>query len=234
MIQQRNAEFVAAVSHEMKTPLSSIKAYVELLADGEAEDDATREEFLEVINGQADRLKRLIDNLLNLARIEAGVVSVNKESQALNQILQEAVDVLRPAAEMKQITLIADLSPLYLGVLADRDTLLQAVINLLSNAVKYTRDGGTVTIRSKSLEAGVAFEVQDTGVGLSEEDTHQVFEKFYRVKKDKDMAAGTGLGLPLVKHIVEDIHSGSIQVRSVIGSGSTFSVHLPSSGQIHA
>ncbi len=227
LIQQRNAEFVAAVSHEMKTPLSSIKAYVELLADGEAEDDATREEFLGVINGQTDRLRRLIDNLLNLARIEAGVVSVNKESQSLNQVLQEAIEVLRPAAEQKKITLVSDLSPLYLGVLADRDTLLQAIINLLSNAVKYTRDGGQVTIRSRSLEGSVEFEVQDTGVGLSEEDTAKVFEKFYRVKKDKDMAAGTGLGLPLVKHIVEDIHSGRIEVRSVLGTGSTFSVQLP-------
>jgi two-component system phosphate regulon sensor histidine kinase PhoR len=227
LVQQRNAEFVAAVSHEMKTPLSSIKAYVELLADGEAEDEATREEFLGVINGQTDRLKRLIDNLLNLARIEAGVVAVNKESQSLNQILQEAVEVLRPAAEQKKITLVAELSPLYLGVLADRDTLLQAIINLLSNAVKYTRESGTVTLRSRASESSVEFEVQDTGVGLSEEDTHKVFEKFYRVKKDKDMAAGTGLGLPLVKHIVEDIHRGQIAVRSTLGEGSAFSVVLP-------
>ncbi len=227
LVQQRNAEFVAAVSHEMKTPLSSIKASVELLADGEAEDEATREEFLGVINGQTDRLKRLIDNLLNLARIEAGVVAVNKESQSLNQILQESIEVLRPAAEQRKITLVSELSPLYLGVLADRDTLLQAVINLLSNAVKYTREGGTVTVRSRASEASVEFEVQDTGVGLSEEDTHKVFEKFYRVKKDKDMAAGTGLGLPLVKHIVEDIHRGQIAVRSTLGEGSTFSVVLP-------
>jgi two-component system phosphate regulon sensor histidine kinase PhoR len=226
-IQRRHAEFVAAVSHEMKTPLASIKAYVELLADGDAEDDQTREEFLEVINSQAERLRRLIDNLLNLARIEAGVVSVHKEKQSLNEVLEEAARVVQPAAEQKNIRLTTDLSPLYLGVLIDRDMLLQAAINLLSNAVKYTPDGGAVTLRSRELDGHAAFEVIDTGVGLSPEDCLKVFEKFYRVKKDQQMASGTGLGLPLVKHIVEEVHRGHVTLESVLGQGSTFRVTLP-------
>ena len=196
-IQKRNAEFVSAVSHEMKTPLSSIRAYVELLVDGEAEDDATQEEFLGVINSQADRLQRLIDNLLNLARIEAGVVAVNKAPISLNELLAEAVEVMQPAAEQKKIALSAEFSPLYLGVLADRDMLLQAAINLLSNAVKYTRQGGCVSLRSRLNDQEVVFEVEDTGVGLSPEDCQKVFEKFYRVKKDREMAPGTGLGLSI-------------------------------------
>ena len=231
-IQKRNAEFVSAVSHEMKTPLASIKAYVELLADGDAEDDATKDEFFRIINGQADRLQRLIENLLNLARIEAGVVQVNKTPLPLNPLLQEAYNVLQPAAEQKNMKLVAELSPLYLGVLADRDTLLQAAINLMSNALKYTHSGGAVTIRSRLNDQEVVFEVQDTGVGLSPEDCQKVFEKFYRVKKDKDMAAGTGLGLPLVKHIVEDIHRGRIEVESELGKGSTFRVVIPGIAQI--
>jgi two-component system, OmpR family, phosphate regulon sensor histidine kinase PhoR len=231
-IQKRNAEFVSAVSHEMKTPLASIKAYVELLADGDAEDEATRDEFFRIINGQADRLQRLIENLLNLARIEAGVVQVNKIPLPLNPLLQEAYDVLLPAAEQKNMKLVADLSPLYLGVLADRDTLLQAAINLLSNALKYTHPGGTVTLRSRLRDQEVVFEVEDTGVGLSPEDCQKVFEKFYRVKKDKDMAAGTGLGLPLVKHIVEDVHRGRIEVDSELGKGCTFRVVVPSIAQM--
>jgi two-component system phosphate regulon sensor histidine kinase PhoR len=226
-LQKRNAEFVSAVSHEMKAPLAGIKAYVELLADGEAEDDATREEFLTVINGQADRLQRLVDNLLNLARIEAGVVHVNKQSRSLNELLEEAFRVIQPAAEAKRIQLAADLSPLYLGVLADRDMLLQAAINLLSNAVKYTPDGGRVTLRSRLLNDEASFEVEDTGVGLAPEDCQRVFEKFYRVKKDKNMASGTGLGLPLAKHIVEDVHGGRLTVASARGAGSTFTVTLP-------
>ena len=233
-IQKRNAEFVSAVSHEMKTPLSSIRAYVELLVDGEADDDATREEFLGVINDQADRLQRLIDNLLSLARIEAGVVAVNKAPQSLNERLAEAVRVLEPTAEQKEITLATEFSQLYLGVLGDRDLLLQAAINLITNAIKYTQKGGQVTVKSRLNDKEVIFEVQDTGVGLSPEDCQKVFEKFYRVKKDREMAQGTGLGLPLVKHIVEDVHGGRIEVESQLGAGSTFRVVLPGLGQLNA
>lgn len=231
-IQKRNAEFVSAVSHEMKTPLSSIRAYAELLVEGEADDEATREEFLQVIHSQAERLQRLIDNLLNLARIEAGVVAVNKAPLSLNDLLSEAVSVMQPPAEQKQITLSSDFSPLYLGVLADRDMLLQAAINLISNAVKYTPAGGQVTVRSRLSDEDVVLEVQDTGVGLSPEDCQRVFEKFYRVKKDRDMAPGTGLGLALVKHIVEDVHGGRIEVVSQLGQGSTFRILLPGLRQL--
>ncbi|MBW8884839.1 MAG: ATP-binding protein, partial [Planctomycetia bacterium] len=200
----------------------------------EADDDATREEFLGVINSQADRLQRLIDNLLNLARIEAGVVAVNKNPLSLNELLAEALGVMERAAKDKNITLSAEYCPLYLGVLADRDMLLQAAINLLSNAVKYTKPGGSVTLRSRMNDQEVVFEVQDTGVGLSPEDCQKVFEKFYRVKKDREMAQGTGLGLALVKHIVEDVHSGRIEVSSELGQGSTFRVSLPGLAQLSA
>jgi len=231
-LQKRNAEFVSAVSHEMKTPLAGIKAYVELLADGEAEDEATREEFLQIIDGQAGRLQRLVENLLNIARIEAGVVHVNKQSRSLNELLEEALRVVQPSAEAKQIELAAELSPMYLSVLADRDMLLQAAVNLLSNAIKYTPGGGRVALRSRFADNQVRFEVEDTGVGLSEEDSQRVFEKFYRVEKDKKMASGTGLGLPLAKHIVEDVHGGRLTVESTLGKGSTFAVTLPAAGQM--
>ena len=141
---------------------------------------------------------------------------------------------MQPAAEGKQIALASDFSPLYLGVLADRDMLLQAAINLLSNAVKYTKTGGTVTLRSRLSDQEIVFEVQDTGVGLSPEDCQKVFEKFYRVKKDREMAQGTGLGLALVKHIVEDVHGGRIEVASELSAGSTFRVSLPGLAQLNA
>lgn len=230
--QKRNAEFVSAVSHEMKTPLAGIKAYVELLADGDADDDQTREEFLEIINGQANRLQRLIENLLNLARIEAGVVHVSKEAMSLSELLQEALELVRPAAEAKSIELTGDLSQLYTGVLIDRDMLMQAAINLLSNAIKYTPENGSVTLRSRLVDNQAVFEVSDSGVGLSEEDQVLIFEKFYRVKKDREMAAGTGLGLPLAKHIVEDVHGGRLTVESQLGQGSTFRVALPVAAQM--
>lgn len=230
-IHKRHAEFVSSAAHEMKTPLASIKAYVELLADGDAEDEETRENFLQVINSQADRLQRLVDNMLNLARIEAGVVKVNKKNLSLNEVLEEAANVVLPTAETKQIELAKDLSPMYLAVLADRDLLLQAAINLLSNAVKYTPEGGKVTLRSRLADDCVVFEVQDTGVGIDAEDCRRVFDRFYRVRRHENMARGTGLGLALVKHIVEDVHGGRISVSSTPGEGSTFTVQLTPSSQ---
>ncbi len=226
-IQKQHAEFVSSASHEMKAPLAGIRAYVELLADGEAEDPETREEFLGVINNQADRLQRLVENLLNIARIEAGVVKVHKQPQGLNEVLIEAFNVMQPTAAGKNITLTQDLSQMYLGALMDRDLMLQAVINLVSNAIKYTHPGGRVTIRSHLLDDLVQFDVEDTGVGLSEEDCQKIFEKFYRVEKDQNMAAGTGLGLSLAKYIVEDVHGGKLALSSKLGVGSTFSVTIP-------
>jgi two-component system phosphate regulon sensor histidine kinase PhoR len=165
-IRRRHAEFVSAASHEMRTPLAGIRAYAELLLDGDAaEDNETLESFLGVIDTQADRLQRLIDNLLNIARIEAGVVKVDKQQQSLNELLDQAFRVVQPSAEEKQIKLVSDLSPMFLGILADRDMLMQCAINLLSNAVKYTDNGGTVTLRSKMEDTFVLFEVEDTGVG---------------------------------------------------------------------
>jgi two-component system phosphate regulon sensor histidine kinase PhoR len=177
-------------------------------------------------------LQRLIDNLLNLARIEAGVVQVSRESTSLNELLLEAIDIVRPAAEAKQIALETDLSQMYLGVLVDHDMMMQAAINLLSNAVKYTPERGRVTLRSRPIDQKAIFEVEDTGVGLCEEDKVRVFEKFYRVKKDREMASGTGLGLPLAKHIVEDVHGGRLSLESELGKGSIFSVILPVAAQL--
>ncbi len=230
-LRRRHAEFVSSVSHEMKTPLAAIRAYVELLVDGDASDEQTRDEFLAIIDSQTTRLQRLIENLLNLARIEAGIIKVNKEPRSLNELLQEAASVVEPQATMKRIELRQELSPLYLPVLADKDLLLQAAINLLSNAVKYTPEGGTVTLRSRLADEGVIFEVADTGVGLSPEDCERIFERFYRVEKNKEMAPGTGLGLPLAKHIVEDVHRGKLSVTSRLGEGSTFRVLLPRASQ---
>ena len=129
---------------------------------------------------------------------------------------------------------VVDLSPMYLAVLADRDMLVQTAINLLSNAIKYTKPGGKITLRSRMEDSAAVFEVEDTGIGLSEEDSQRVFQRFYRVKKGRDMANGTGLGLPLAKHIVEDVHGGSLTVTSEQGKGSIFRVKLSIEAQQRA
>ncbi len=227
-IARMRTEFVSTVSHELRAPLAGIKAYVEMLLEGE-NNAKTQREFHQIIAGETDRLSRLIDNILNISRIEAGVIKVVKRPVDLTGIVKEVLEVISPQAKSRGLRIVERLAPVFAQVDGDRDMLSQVVTNLLSNAVKYTRDGGRVTISTAVDEArGVAcLGVEDTGVGISPEDQKRVFEKFYRVRKDSQMAPGTGLGLSLVKHIVEDVHGGTISLASELGKGSTFSVELP-------
>ena len=223
------SEFVARAAHELRTPLSSIRAYVEMLVDGEAADDKTRAEYLSIIQGSADRLGRMIDNILNISRIEAGTIRINKEPVAVAVVVKEVIDVARPQAEQKKLTLTEELTPVVFRVMADRDLLYQAILNLLSNAIKYTPEGGEVHVRMTPCEAQrtIGIEVSDNGVGIPKEDLPKMFEKFFRVEATKKMAKGTGLGLNLVKHIVETIHEGRMTLVSEVGKGSTFGMTLP-------
>jgi two-component system phosphate regulon sensor histidine kinase PhoR len=227
-VAEMKNDFVSNVSHELRTPLASIKAYVEMLIDGEAEDEQTKREFYEVIQNEANRLSRLIDNILNISRIESGLVKINKGPQSLMVILKEALDVIAPQARQKQIELAEKLTPVFYQTLADKDMLYQAVLNLLSNAVKYTPEGGTITVETLVDESKrkVITRISDTGVGIPPKDLPFVFDKFYRAEANNRMAKGTGLGLSLVKHIVETVHHGRIFVESHVGKGSTFGFEL--------
>lgn len=227
-IAQMKNDFVSHVSHEIRTPLASIKAYVEMLVDGEAGDEKTRREFYEIIQTEANRLGRLIDNILNISRIESGLVKVNKQPQSLSVILREAIEVIAPQAKTKNITIEERVAPAFYQTLADKDMLYQAVLNLLSNSVKYTPEGGKLTVETEVDEANrrVVTRITDTGVGIPEKDLPFVFEKFYRVEANNRMAKGTGLGLSLVKHIIEAVHQGRVFVTSSAGQGSTFGFEL--------
>jgi len=229
---KNKSAFVAHAAHELRTPLSSIKAYVEMLVDGEAEDEKTRSEYYDIIQTSADRLSRMIDNILNISRIEAGTVRINKTPVAMALIVKEAIDVVRPQAEGKGITLTEELTPVAYQVNADRDMIYQAVLNLLSNAVKYTPEGGKVHVRMTPQEdsSTIRVDVIDNGVGIPKEDLPRMFEKFFRVEANTKMAKGTGLGLNLVKHIVETIHDGKVTLASEVGRGSTFGMILPLMG----
>lgn len=228
-ISQMKTDFVSQVSHELRTPLSSINAYVEMLVDGEAKDEAARVEFYGVIKNEADRLGRLIDNMLNISRIEAGIIQIERSEVDFVNVTRTAVEVMQPQARLKNITLITKAGPLVYTAQADRDMMQQVVLNLVSNAVKYTPEGGRVTVSVENDDAtrSVLVSVADTGLGIPPDALPRVFEKFYRVDNYKRVAKGTGLGLNLVKHIVETVHGGQVAVTSTVGMGSRFWFSIP-------
>ncbi len=234
-ISQMKNDFVSHVSHELKTPLASINAYAEMLVDGEAEDQETVKEFCTIIQNQALRLNRLIEDILNISRIESGLVKVNKKKFSVAIVIQEAARMIESYAAEKNITVNVPAPIIHDQVNADKDMLSQVVINLLSNALKYTEEGGSITVDSEvdDSEGMVHVTVTDTGVGIPAEDVEHVFDKFYRVEANKKYAKGTGLGLNLVQQIIEKVHNGKVFVTSCIGEGSTFGFDMPlAAGQI--
>ncbi len=230
-VSKMKSDFVSSVSHELRTPLSSIKAYIEMLVDGEAPDEQTRAEFYNVIQSETNRLSRLIDNILNISRIESGIIKVQRDQVSLPMLIKEVLEVMQPQARAKDIALSEPATPLYFEVFADKDMLYQAMLNLVGNAIKYTPRGGAVTVETlvDDHDRLVTVSVRDTGVGIPQDALPHLFEKFYRVNDHKKLAKGTGLGLNLVKHIVETVHGGKVAVTSEPGEGSTFSLSLPMS-----
>ncbi len=231
-ISQMKNDFVSHVSHELKTPLASIAAYSEMLCDGEADDEETRKEFYSVIQTQATRLNRLIEDILNTSRIESGLIKVEKKPVSLAILIEEQLQMIKSYAEEKDIKITGPKSKdmiVFGQVYVDKDMISQVIVNLLSNAVKYTPSGGSVKIETDvdELKGLVRVSVTDTGVGIPEDDVGRVFDKFYRVGKNKSQAKGTGLGLNLVKQIVEKVHGGRVFVTSRVGEGSTFGFELP-------
>ena len=228
-VSQVKNDFVSHVSHELKTPLASIMAYTEMLADGEVEDEGTRSEFYSIIQNQAQRLNRLIEDILNISRIESGLIKVSKEPVSVVLLIRQAVQAIIAYAAEKDITIDNQTSVVIGQVCADRDMISQVIINLLSNAVKYTEKGGLVTVNSEVDDARqvAIVTVTDTGVGIPAEDVEHIFDKFFRVNENNKYAKGTGLGLNLVKEIIENVHQGHVFVSSRQGKGSTFGFELP-------
>ena len=221
------SEFLNTVSHELRTPLTSIKAFAEILLDNVGEDVETQTEFLEIINKESDRLTRLINNLLDLSRIEAGRMKWDSEQLDLHEIAESALNALRGSAEKKGLIVEADLEE-DLPTVGDKDKLIQVVTNLLGNAIKFTSEGGKIVVRAHRKDLLTArIEVADSGVGIAPEFHESIFEKFSQVDSSETRdIKGSGLGLPIARSISEH-HGGKLFVESEAGVGSTFIVELP-------
>jgi two-component system phosphate regulon sensor histidine kinase PhoR len=224
-------DFVANVSHELKTPITTIKGFVETLLDGATEDKENGRRFLEIIGKNVDRLTAIIEDLLSLSRIEQDneLGGVELSEGSVQVALTSAVDDCAATAAGKGIAL--ELScPEDLKTALNTALLQQAVVNLIDNAVKYSDTGSTVRVRAVRQNGGMAIAVEDQGPGIAEEHLPRLFERFYRVDKARSRElGGTGLGLAIVKHIVQ-AHRGKVEVQSALGEGSTFTIHLPPPG----
>jgi signal transduction histidine kinase len=230
-VQEANrlkTEFVTVVTHELRSPLTSIAGYLDLLLEEEGRDGAeAREAYLQIVKRNADRLLELINDLLDLARLEAGKLELKRLPLDLEGLIQEVSGALRPQIEGKGQHLRLDLATPLPVVTGDPERLTQILLNLVSNAHKYTPQGGSITVATRAERAGVCIAVQDTGIGLSSEEQQQLFTKFFRAQHPlAQEAGGTGLGLAIARALVE-LHGGTLTVVSTPGQGSTFNVTLP-------
>jgi PAS domain S-box-containing protein len=227
-VNQRKSEFVTLVSHELQTPLTSMIGYIELLLEGQGGPLAKRQrEWVGIIGDNADRLMALIDDLLDIARIEAGRIELKRTPLDLVPLIQEVARALRPQLEGKDQWFSLELAEALPAVVGDADRVRQILTNLLSNALKYTPSGGRITITARGDAGRVRVAVQDTGIGLAPEDQAQLFTPFFRAQNDATQGVGgTGLGLAITRALVE-LHGGAITATSAPGQGSTFSFTLP-------
>jgi two-component system phosphate regulon sensor histidine kinase PhoR len=218
-------ELTANISHELRTPLTSIKGFTETLLEGAIADEEACRRFLAIIDSEAARLMKLVDDLMDLSRLESRAVSMEPAPVRLDALVTGALSGMRPQADRRRITLRETTDPAI--VMADRDRILQVLTNLLDNAIKFTPEGGTVDVSVTSTPAGAVVSVTDTGRGIPADDLPRIFNRFYRVDRSRSRGAGgTGLGLAIAKHIVE-AHGGRISVASRVNAGSTFAFTLP-------
>lgn len=226
-LETMRKEFVANVSHELKTPLTSIKSYAETLLDGALQDPEIAENFLSVINSEADRMSRLVRDLLQLSNFDANRTQMLYARNDWCELARAVVARMRIHIEDNDHQLVLDLPENPLHGEFDYDRIEQVLINLLSNAIKYTPQGGRIAVSVSACPKGICTAVQDSGIGIAKEDLIHIFERFYRVDKGRSRElGGTGLGLSIAKEIVER-HGGKINIDSVVGQGTTISFWLP-------
>ncbi len=226
-IESVRRDFVTNASHELKTPLAAIRAYAETLQMGAIEDAEATQVFLTGILSQADRINGLINGMLQLARVQAGVAILKRTHFDIQTEIESCIDAAEVMAKAKQITLTTRFPEVPLFMDSDPEAVQTVVSNLLSNAIRYTPPSGSVSLQVTVVGAGLVIRVQDTGIGIEKEELARIFERFYRVERARTTdTGGTGLGLSIVKHIVQALE-GSVTVTSDLGVGSCFEVYLP-------
>ncbi|WP_336788010.1 two-component system histidine kinase PnpS [Paenibacillus sp. MMO-177] len=226
-LERMRSEFVANVSHELKTPIAAVKGFAETLLGGAVNDEETARSFLQIIYDESDRLNRLIGDILALSKIESKRVPLYFSPVEMDSFMTKTVTMMEPEAAKKSIKLQLEMEH-GLYVEADEDRLRQIMMNVIANGVNYTPEGGKVSVNIASIdEDHIRIQISDTGIGIPKKDLPRIFERFYRVDKARSRSSGgTGLGLSIVKHLVE-LHKGTIAVTSTVGVGSTFVIELP-------
>jgi two-component system phosphate regulon sensor histidine kinase PhoR len=227
-LERMREDFVANVTHEIKTPLTAIIGFIETLQDGAIEESRTAKTFLNTIAENARRLNRLVDDLLILSNIELGEMTLRLEGVTVGEVVDHVLPIFEGRAQKKNLKIDKNLPECLPMINADRDRVAQVLLNVIDNAVKFTPDGGSVTI--KAYEEGkdyVVIQVVDTGVGIPKSEMPRLGERFYRVDRARSRElGGTGLGLSIVKHLMK-AHQGRIEIESRMGAGTTISLHFP-------
>src|SRR3954447_14528271 len=224
---QMKSDFIANVSHELKTPLSLIRMFAELLATGKHKGEGAGREYAGIITRESDRLAHLIDNVLDFARLERGKASYNFAEGRMEEGVERALEVCRHRLEKEKIRLRPEIASDLPDVRMDEDAMTLVLLNLVDNAVKYAGEGGEVAVRLARSPGGLALSVRDRGPGISADEQQRIFERFYRATNARMRnVRGSGIGLALVKHIAE-AHGGRVEVASTPGQGATFTVFVP-------
>jgi two-component system phosphate regulon sensor histidine kinase PhoR len=222
-LEQMRKDFVANVSHELRTPITSIKGFTETILDGAIENRELTKKFLQIIDKESHRMETLINDLLDLSQIERAGFKLDIESVNLSEVIQEMITLLLAKAENQNVNIIYEIDDTP-TIQADEHRLKQVLINLISNAIAYNKEQGDVKIKLTANETDAIITIQDTGIGMAKDELNRIFERFYRVDKDRSrVTGGTGLGLAIVKHLME-AHKGELEVDSELGVGTTFTL----------
>ena len=225
-VEKTRRDFIANVSHELRTPLTSIRGYAETLLETESLNDGNTRDFLQIIRRNAERMSRLTEDLLVLARVESGEAKLDLQPQSAQQLVTESVSSMLETARDSDLEIVVTQVPEAL-VTADAYAIHQVFANLISNAIRYAAGGKKIEVGGETKPGAVEFFVRDFGPGIASEHVPRIFERFYRVDKARSReTGGTGLGLAIVKHIVLN-HGGAVRVQSSLGHGSTFYFSLP-------